>query len=38
MTDDKWEDLDEKVLSALQLNLSLVVMRDVINAKYVAEL
>jgi hypothetical protein len=38
MTDDKWEDLDEKALSALQLSLSPDVLREVMNAKSAAEL
>jgi hypothetical protein len=38
MADDKWEDLDEKVLSALQLSLSPDVLREVMNAKSAAEL
>jgi hypothetical protein len=38
MVDDKCEDLDEKVLSALQLSLSPNVLREVMNAKSVAEL
>jgi hypothetical protein len=33
MTEDKWEDLDEKALSALQLSLSPIVLREVMNAK-----
>uniref|UniRef100_J3N766 Reverse transcriptase zinc-binding domain-containing protein n=1 Tax=Oryza brachyantha TaxID=4533 RepID=J3N766_ORYBR len=31
MTDDKWEDLDQKALSAMQLSLSTDVLREVIN-------
>ena len=38
MTDDKWEDLDEKALSALKLSLSPIVLREVMNAKSAAEL
>jgi hypothetical protein len=38
MTDDKWEDLDEKALSALQLSLSPDVLREVMNAKSATEL
>jgi hypothetical protein len=38
MTDDKWKDINEKVLSALQLSLSPYVLREVMNAKSVAEL
>jgi hypothetical protein len=38
MIDDKWEDLDEKALSALQLNLSPDVLREVMSAKSAAEL
>jgi hypothetical protein len=38
MTDDKWEDLDEKALSALQLSLFPDVLREVMNAKSAAEL
>jgi hypothetical protein len=38
MADDKWEDLDEKVLSALQLSLSPEVLREVMNAKSATEL
>jgi hypothetical protein len=37
-TDGKWEDLDEKTLSALQLSLSHDVLREVMNAKSAAEL
>jgi hypothetical protein len=33
MTDDKWDDLDEKTLSTLQLCLSTDVLRDVMNEK-----
>jgi hypothetical protein len=33
MADDKWEDLDEKALSALQLSLSPDVLREVMDAK-----
>jgi hypothetical protein len=38
MADDKWEDLDEKLLSALQLSLSPEVLREVMNAKSATEL
>jgi hypothetical protein len=38
MTDDKWKDINEKVLFALQLSLSPYVLREVMNAKSVAEL
>jgi hypothetical protein len=38
MADDKWEDLDEKALSVLQLSLSLEVLHVVMNAKSMAEL
>jgi hypothetical protein len=38
MTDDKWKDLDKKVLSGLQLSLSPDVLREVMNTKSVAEL
>jgi hypothetical protein len=38
MTDDKWEDLDEKALFALQLSLPPDVLREVMNAKSAAEL
>jgi hypothetical protein len=38
MTDDKWEDLDEKALSALQLSLSIDVLREVMNGKSAAAL
>ena len=38
MADDRWEDLDEKALSALELNLSPDVLREVMNAKSAAEL
>jgi hypothetical protein len=38
MTDDKWEDLDEKALSALQLSLSTDILREVMNEKSVAAL
>jgi hypothetical protein len=38
MTDDKWEYLDEKALSALQLSLSPEVLREVTNAKSAAKL
>jgi hypothetical protein len=38
MTDDKWEDLDEKTLSALQLSLSTDVLREVMNEKSAAAL
>jgi hypothetical protein len=33
MADDKWEDLDKKSLSALQLSLSPDVLREVMNAE-----
>jgi hypothetical protein len=38
MTDDKWEDLDEKALSALQLSLSFDVLREVMHEKSAAKL
>jgi hypothetical protein len=38
MTDDKYEDLDEKALSVLHLSLSPDVLLEVINAKTAAEL
>jgi hypothetical protein len=38
MADDKWEDFDEKALSALQLSLSHDVLREIMNAKSAAEL
>ena len=38
MAGDKWEDLDEKALSALQLSLFPDVLREVMNAKSAAEL
>jgi hypothetical protein len=38
MTHEKWEDLDEKALSALQLSLSPDVLHEVMNAKSAAEL
>jgi hypothetical protein len=36
MDDDKWEDLDEKALLAMQLSLSLDVLCEVVNAKSAA--
>jgi hypothetical protein len=38
MAGDKWEDLDEKALSPLQLSLSPDVLREVMNAKSATEL
>jgi hypothetical protein len=38
MTDDKWEDLEQKTLSTLQVSLSPDVRRDVPNAKSATEL
>jgi hypothetical protein len=38
MTDDKWEDLDEKAFSGLQLSLSTYVLCEVMNAKSATEL
>jgi hypothetical protein len=38
MTQDKWKDLDEKALSDLQLSLSPDILREVMNAKSVAQL
>jgi hypothetical protein len=38
MADDKWEDLDDKALSALQLSLSPNVLREVMNTKSMTEL
>jgi hypothetical protein len=38
MANDKWEDLDDKGLSSLQLNLSPNVLREVMNTKSATEL
>jgi hypothetical protein len=33
MTDDKWQDIDERALSAIQLSLSFDVLREVMHEK-----
>jgi hypothetical protein len=38
MADDKWEDLNEKALAALQLSLSFDVLHEIMNAKSTVEL
>lgn len=38
MTNDKWQDVDDKALSAIQLGLSFDVLREVMHAKSAAEL
>jgi hypothetical protein len=33
MTDDKWQDIDERALSAIQLSLSFNILREIMHEK-----
>jgi hypothetical protein len=38
MTDDKWQDIDERVLSAIQLGLYFNVLREIMHEKFATTL